>query len=363
MTEPSEATSTEVALIPTAVEVHRQDFSREQVDLIKRTICAGSTDDELALFVKVAERTGLDPFARQIHAVKRWDNEKQAKVMSIQVGIDGFRLIAERTHRYAGRLGPFWCDEDGEWLEDSRGRPKPWLKNYPPSAAMVGVRHKDYTEPLWAVATWSSYVQTKRDGQPTSMWATKGDLMLAKCAEALALRGAFPAELSGLYTDDEMGQANPQPDVPVDPEQWFRDAGWTRQDEHDDLRAKVRELVSIQSDTQRAAFRAWMQDQTEAPEWKAAWPKSYGEAVLATLNRLETAQAALSPPETAEKAPSPPSGSPSAPEAEKSSESRCEWCGHSGPDATGSPVLEGGLHFRCREERDAETGDDPGRAF
>ena len=59
-----------------------------------------------------------------------------------------------------------------------------------------------------AIALWNEYVGTKFNGDVTQMWATKGALMLAKCAEALALRKAFPQDLSGLYTSDEMQQAD-----------------------------------------------------------------------------------------------------------------------------------------------------------
>ena len=75
-------------------------FTQEQVELIKRTICKDSTDDELKLFLHVANKSKLDPFAKQIHAVKRYT--KEGPVMSIQVGIDGYRLIAHRTELCAG---------------------------------------------------------------------------------------------------------------------------------------------------------------------------------------------------------------------------------------------------------------------
>lgn len=192
----------------TSTGLYDLDFDEEKIELMRRTIARGATADELALFVEQCRRTGLDPFARQIYSVRRkqWNGQSRSYEESqvIQVSIDGFRLIADRTHKYSGQVGPWWCGADGEWKEV-------WLSDEQPAAAKVGVMRNDFHQPLYAIALFKSYVQTNSHGDPVSRWKTDPAGMLAKCAEALALRRAFPHELSGLYTTEEMGQAdNPQ---------------------------------------------------------------------------------------------------------------------------------------------------------
>ena len=176
------------------------------LDLIRRTVAKKCSDDDFAVFIHQVRRLRLDPLARQIYCQHRWNKKQSCHVMSIQTSIDGFRLIAERTNHYAGQLGPFWCGQDREWMDV-------WVEKTPPTAAKVAALRDDFKEPLWSVARFDAYAD-KRDNKPQQMWATMPDLMIAKCAEALALRRAFPQELSGLYTGDEMQQAG-EPEQPA----------------------------------------------------------------------------------------------------------------------------------------------------
>jgi len=167
-------------------------YNRDQIDLIKRQVAVGVTDDELRLFLYQSARTGLDPLTRQIYAVKRSGR------LTIQIAIDGFRLIAQRTGDYRGQVGPYWCGPDGVWVDV-------WTAADPPVAAKVGVWRKDFTDPVWGVARTEAYAARDARGAYAALWRTMPDTMVAKCAEALALRKAFPHELSGLYSGDELG--------------------------------------------------------------------------------------------------------------------------------------------------------------
>ena len=167
-------------------------FTREQVDLIKQTVARGASDAELSLFLYTAQRTGLDPLTKQIHAIKRWDSAAGRETMAIQTGIDGYRLIADRTGQLAGISDVEYDRED---------------KEHPDKATVTVFKLIGGEKcPFTASARWNEYCAFRKDGKPMALWAKMPFLMLGKCAEALALRKAFPANLSGIYTFEEMSQ-------------------------------------------------------------------------------------------------------------------------------------------------------------
>lgn len=166
------------------------DFTQEQVDLIKRQIAPKANEHELKLFLYQCKRTGLDPLARQIYCIPIGGR------MTIQTSIDGFRVVAERSGSYAGQSEP-------EFVEDDKGNIiccKVRVYRF----SNQGLRY----EAAVGVAYWTEYAQN------SPMWQKMKHTMISKCAEALALRKAFPQDLSGLYTTDEMQQAQPTVDIP-----------------------------------------------------------------------------------------------------------------------------------------------------
>jgi phage recombination protein Bet len=141
-------------------------------------------------FLVHCRRTGLDPIARQIYCIERGGK------WTTQISIDGARLVAERSGQYAGQTPTQWTGDGVTWTDV-------WLAGGNPAAARVGVHRVGFAEPLYAVATWDAY------NAGTPIWKKMPALMLGKCAEMLALRKAFPQDLSGLYSAEEMDQAAP----------------------------------------------------------------------------------------------------------------------------------------------------------
>lgn len=221
-------------------------LDQAQLDLLKRTICQGATNDEFALFVATAQRLGLDPFARQIFAVKRWDRRQETNVMSIQVSIDGFRLVAERTGSYTpGRPTEF--EMDGKRLIKA-------------TAFVKKFSHGAWHE-VGEDAYYDEYVQTGKDGKPNAMWGRMPRVMLAKCAEARALRRAFPAELSGVYAPEEMGQA--QNEAVIDAEVVEQVENGLSPDELEGWQTKLKLAASISPEKVNELIKTEMSDMPE----------------------------------------------------------------------------------------------------
>jgi phage recombination protein Bet len=204
-TAPSETTSTDLVAVhssPLALRAGQVDWTPDQRAGLDAIGCGNAPAPTARLFLNQCLRTGLDPFLRQIHLVPR-PTKNGGQTWTIQVGIDGMRLLADRaaarSREPRGMRPTIWYDDAGKPYEA-------WVSNKAPAAAKVTVTRGD--REFTAVARTAAYAATNRDGQLVALWRTMPDVMIAKCAEALALRMAYPADLSGLYTDDEMAQAD-----------------------------------------------------------------------------------------------------------------------------------------------------------
>ncbi len=184
------------------VSSYHKNFSQQQIDILKNSICKGVSNEEFEIFLMACAKTQLDPFMRQIYAVKRKAKKADGtwgETMTIQTGIDGYRLIAERTGCYAPGEEPSYVLDENKQLVSATAYIKKQTKD--------GTWHS-----VSASAYLDEYMQTFVDRstgekRPTGMWVNMQKTMLAKCAEAQALRKAFPAEMSGVYTKEEMQQA------------------------------------------------------------------------------------------------------------------------------------------------------------
>jgi phage recombination protein Bet len=180
----------EVAVIQTKDLLSSSDLS-----VLKNSKFKGFTDPEISYARSVCAHLQLNPLLNQIHFVKRKNHADGTYSVTVQVGIDGFRLAAERTSKYAGSDDPVF-----EYRPNDTQRKQPAKATVTVYKVIDGVRC-----PFTASARWEEYYPG--DGKMGAMWRKMPHGQLGKCAEALALRKAFPAELSALRTDEEMAQS------------------------------------------------------------------------------------------------------------------------------------------------------------
>lgn len=165
-------------------------IGEKDIGVLRQSLFKDFTDAQVAECVQICNLLQLNPILRQIHFVKR--NTKQGPVISVQTGIDGFRLQAQRAGGYAGSDDPVF-----------EYRPNDPVKKIPVKATVTVYR---IVSGMRCAFTGSARWEEYNAGQ--GLWNTMPHNQLAKCAEALALRKAFPAELSILRSDEEMDQAD-----------------------------------------------------------------------------------------------------------------------------------------------------------
>ena len=168
------------------------NLTKDQIELLKRTVAKGATDDEFKIFLALAQKYDLDPFAKQIWFVKY----KESEPASIFTGRDGFLHIAHRTGKFDGMETQVRKVDEPLRVYDKYG--KLIFKSDYQYVATCKVYRKDMKHPI-VVEVWEEeYSAGNR------MWKTKRRTMIQKVAESQALRRAF--DISGLYAPEEISE-------------------------------------------------------------------------------------------------------------------------------------------------------------
>jgi hypothetical protein len=154
---------------------------REYLEFLKRTYAEKASDQEFAHFVDTARSIGLSPQAKQIYAVSRYSERNKRYEMTLQIGIDGYRVLAARSGQIEAIGEALWCGPDGQWTDI-------WLAKTPPVAAKIPVWRRGAAHPTWGKAHYEEYVQRDKNGNLQGQWRTMPANQLAIAAERAALR-------------------------------------------------------------------------------------------------------------------------------------------------------------------------------
>lgn len=263
--------STEIAITGAlAIQPNQKTWDDSQLAALRQLGVADATDGDLAVYLNYCQQTGMSPFAKQIYMIGRREKRGDTWIVkqTIQMGIDGFRIIAQRSQEYQGQEDAQWCGPDGVWKDV-------WTDTVnPPFAARVGVNRKGFKKPLYAVALWSSYAVYYNDVL-SPMWKKHGPGQLAKCAEALAVRKAFPMDLSGIYEPTEMesidamesqsaseDSQDPKPNMTKsEPVQEVEVASWT----DDEINTASQLIDNVEEFKTSAELKAWFLSEAVVP--------------------------------------------------------------------------------------------------
>ena len=179
-------------------------LSQEDIDALKRTMLEGFTEAEQESFIRLCQRTQMDPFSKQVYATRRWVKDRRGEKVPTLVPVTsviGLTAVAVRTGMYDG-CEITWCGPDGVWKDE-------WINDEYPVAAKCVLFHKQRSRPEVGIARWAGYCgqtwnKATNRWEVTDFWERLPDFMLGKCAKAQALRGAFPDQIGNLYASEEL---------------------------------------------------------------------------------------------------------------------------------------------------------------